>query len=70
MTGNFIGGKWGYIDKTGKYVIKPKFDFANDFVEGLAYINVGCSFDEEIGENTGGKWGYVDKKGAVFFIDD
>jgi hypothetical protein len=26
-----IGGKWGYIDKTGKIVIKPQFDEAGDF---------------------------------------
>lgn len=44
-------GKFGYIDKTGKYVIDPKFDNAKTFSNGLAaaidgkswggYINFG-----------------------------
>jgi hypothetical protein len=29
-----IGGKWGYIDRTGKYVINPQFDSAFPFFEG------------------------------------
>ena len=44
--------KWGYIDKTGKYVIKPEFDLAGYFAEGLA---AACS---------GQKWGYIDKSGS------
>jgi len=24
-------GKWGFIDKTGKYVINPRYDLAGDF---------------------------------------
>jgi hypothetical protein len=31
-----VGGKSGYIDKTGKLVINPKFDGTWDFSEGLA----------------------------------
>jgi len=38
-------GKWGFIDKTGKIVIEPKFDIAWDFSEGLA--------DEEIEDKYG-----------------
>jgi hypothetical protein len=44
-----ILGKWGYIDKTGKYVIKPEFDFATEFSEGMAQVQ------------NGGKFGYIDK---------
>jgi sugar/nucleoside kinase (ribokinase family) len=34
-----IGGKWGYIDKTGKIVIEPRtLNSAKDFHNGLAYI--------------------------------
>lgn len=29
-------GKFGYIDKTGNIIIKPQFDSAWDFSEGLA----------------------------------
>lgn len=32
------GGKWGYIDNTGKIVIKPQFALACDFPEGLASV--------------------------------
>lgn len=36
-----LDGKWGYIDKTGKFVIEPKFDGAYPFSEGLAMVKVG-----------------------------
>ena len=44
-----IGNKWGYIDKNGKRVIKPQFEDAQWFQEGLARIKLG------------GKWGYISK---------
>ena len=47
------GGKWGYIDKTGKFVIEPRFDGAEDFSEGLAPVKLGD------------KWGYIDKTGKL-----
>jgi KWG Leptospira. len=31
-------GKFGYIDKTGKVVIEPVFDYAESFSEGLARV--------------------------------
>lgn len=46
-------GKFGYIDTTGKLVIKLKFDFASEFKNGLARV--------EIGE----KSGYINKKGVL-----
>lgn len=46
-------GKWGYVDKTGKYSINPQFDYASDFADnGLACVG------------TGGKYGYIDKTGS------
>ena len=33
-------GKWGYIDRTGKIVIKPQFLSAEEFSEGLAAVTV------------------------------
>ena len=33
--------KWGFIDKTGKFVIKPQFAWADDFVHGRAKVSVG-----------------------------
>jgi hypothetical protein len=47
-------GKWGYIDSTGKIVIKPQFVWAEEFSEGLAAI-----------ENEDGKHGYIDERGQV-----
>lgn len=52
-----LDGKWGYIDKRGKIVIRPQFDYAEAFSEGLARIRIGPV--------KAGKWGFVDKTGAV-----
>jgi hypothetical protein len=49
----FDWGKWGYIDRTGGYVIRPRFDLAQGFSEGLAAVRVGD------------KWGYVDRAGEL-----
>lgn len=32
--------KWGYIDKTGSFIIQPSFHDAWDFHEGLAAVKV------------------------------
>ena len=32
------GGKWGYINHSGEVVIKPQFDSATEFSEGLALV--------------------------------
>lgn len=46
-----VGAKWGYIDKTGEVVIEPRFDYANEFHNGLAKVTV----DD--------KWAYINKQG-------
>ncbi len=35
------GGKWGYIDVTGRIVVAPRFDEAARFSEGLAPVRAG-----------------------------
>ncbi len=50
-----IGDKWGFIDRTGELVIKPRFDTAVAFSEGLSRVQ----------KNPNGKWGYVDKAGKL-----
>jgi hypothetical protein len=50
-----LGGKFGYIDPTGKWVITPQFAGASEFSEGLAAVK---------GSN-GDFLGYVDKTGAL-----
>lgn len=48
--------KFGYIDKSGQFVIDPVFDSAHNFSEGLALV----SFE--------GTKGYIDKTGEVVII--
>lgn len=44
---------WGYIDGSGEEIIKPQFNLAMEFTEGIAPV-----YDDE-----SGLWGYIDKKG-------
>jgi len=44
---------WGYIDMSGHMVIRPQFDGAHSFSDGLAVVGMGK------------KYGYIDKKGQV-----
>ena len=48
-----LHGKWGCINKHGKYVVKPQFDYMSYFYEGMARVT----------EN--GKWGFVNKSGDI-----
>jgi len=50
-----VNYKNGYIDKTGKMVIPPSFDYASDFSEGLVYVTPYG--DKKF------KKGYIDKSG-------
>lgn len=44
LTAVKIKKKWGYIDRDGKFVIKPQFDDASNFSEGLAAVQLGCYY--------------------------
>jgi hypothetical protein len=49
-------GKWGYIDRTGKFAISPRFEgypkgYVSSFSEGLAWIQ------------SSGKYGFIDRSG-------
>jgi WG containing repeat len=33
-----VGGRYGYIDKSGKMVIPPQYVMADNFSEGLAAV--------------------------------
>jgi hypothetical protein len=33
-----LGNRWGYIDKSGNIVIKPQFELAGNFSDGLAPV--------------------------------
>lgn len=42
------GGKWGFVDRTGKIVIEPQYDSARSFSHGMAAISIN------------GEWGFID----------
>src|SRR5438445_11278325 len=46
-------GKFGYIDRNARIAIKPQFDDAKFFSEGLARVKIGK------------KWGFIDRTGNV-----
>lgn len=39
-----VGGKWGYVDPTGTFLIPPQFDCAEPFSDGLAIVVVRNRF--------------------------
>ena len=43
-SGHGFDRKWGYMDRTGKVVIKPQFDTAESFSCGLAVVKVESSY--------------------------
>lgn len=51
--------KWGYVDHDFHWVIRPQFQNAEDFSEGLAlvWIDSGSSSD----------WAYIDRTGEIVF---
>jgi WG containing repeat len=51
----------GYIDKTGRFVIQPKFAYGNSFSEELAAVAVSST--PAVLAPTKTKWGYIDKTG-------
>lgn len=48
-----LSGRWGFVNRSGKEVIKSKYRIARDFSEGLAVI-----FDQS-------RWGAIDPSGNV-----
>ena len=57
--------KTGYMDKTGKFVIKPRSMEAFPFSDGMAAV---C-FHEDMKERDFIKWGFIDKKGRLVIKD-
>ena len=67
-----VKSKWGFVDRTGKIVIEPRFEDADNFSDGLAAVKVRgeekiwCPRDEN-GSREGFtmKLGYIDKTGEL-----
>ena len=36
-----VGSKWGYIDRSGNFVIPPQFEDAHQVIDGLAEVKSG-----------------------------
>jgi len=51
-----VGGKVGFINKSGKVVIQPKYSDAKSFSEGLAAVEVTQANGEKL-------WGFINDKG-------
>ncbi len=47
--------KWGFIDRTGRFVIEPQFDYVYNFACGLAHVQKGRGWHQ--------KWGLIDTSG-------
>ncbi len=52
-------GKYGFINKQGKIAIRPSFDYAMNFKNGLAFVGL----ETENEDATIYRIGYIDKKG-------
>lgn len=48
----YMGGKWGFINATGQFMINPQFEDARGFCNGLAPVKMN------------GLWGYLNPSGA------
>lgn len=55
------GVKYGYVDRTGKFVIEPKYGMAKPFSEGLAAVQIDTKQNGSFQYN----YGYIDKTGKV-----
>jgi hypothetical protein len=55
--------KYGYIDKTGNYVIEPAYAYAEDFYKGVALVKYGNSDKNEKGD----RWVRINKQGKILW---
>jgi hypothetical protein len=54
---DFDKKKYGYADEKGNIVIKPQFDNAENFNDGMALVMIKEGYNE--------KWGYIDLTGTL-----
>jgi hypothetical protein len=71
-SGDYFGGTWGFINKTGKEIVPLKYHSIQPFSEGLALVaikvgnkSVEDDDDEEEVDNSTYKYGYINKAGVV-----
>ena len=61
--GMMSGGKWGYIDTTGKLVIPPKFITASPFVDEMASVSIEDVAAKRRGLTITTMNGYINRNG-------
>jgi len=54
--------KMGYIDRTGKTIIEPKFEMAYDFIDGIAEVYLTEKLTSASGPTIQTVHGYIDKE--------
>ena len=75
------GGKWGFINRQGEIIVKPRFDLVGHFTEEMISVKYGGEWTEksEYGvpdydygevdvtwyEHEGGKWGFMNNRGEI-----
>jgi hypothetical protein len=65
--GNLVAAKsglFGVIDRTGKFIIPPRYAQIGDFHNGLAWVNLG---DAYIIHGDTDRWGYLNKDGKIIW---
>ncbi len=62
-----INGKIGFFNKNLDLVLKPNYDFAFPFHNGMAEICIGCkeTIDNGYPLLSGGKWKRIDRQGLL-----
>ena len=62
-------GRIGYIDRSLRAAIPPRYDFAWPFENGRALVCMGCKPGEPDSDGhravIGGQWGYIDRDGRT-----
>lgn len=66
LTRTISNNKFGYMDEKLTVIIKPEYDFAFPFENGIAVVCNGCRPVPEGDHRSlaGGKWGVIDKSGV------
>lgn len=59
------GGKWGYINRSGEVVIKPQFEWAELFVDGLALVRYPARKSRSKPGELAEGMGFIDQTGKV-----
>ena len=55
-----VEGTYGYIDEKGRVIVRPQYDSAYPFSEGLARTAIQVGWERDL---HGFLWGYIDRKG-------